>query len=108
MSGVQVDAICGCTKSVSKHQGEENPIKCESQGTALLYSTVNLGGFRYFSIKANSTMHVYLTRYNDAQKFRWAAYFVVLQEKLVRTLCQQHLRGRFHDSCCNHCDHLYS
>ena len=33
---------------------------------------------------------------------------VVWQEQLVRTLCQQHLSGRFHDSCFNHCDHIYS
>ena len=42
---------------------------CGSQDTALLYITVNLEGFRYFSIKANSAMHVYMKRCNDAQKF---------------------------------------
>ena len=53
MSGVQVDTIWRCTKSVSKHQGEENPKMCGSQDTALLYFTVNLEEFIYFSIKAN-------------------------------------------------------
>ena len=76
MSGVQVDAIWGCTKSVSKHPGEENSKKCGSQDTTLLFSTVNLEGFKYFSIKANSAMHVYMKRCNDAQNFRWASYFL--------------------------------
>ena len=76
MSGVQGDAISGCTTSVSKHQGEENPKKSVSQDPALLYSTVNLEGFRYFSIKANSAMHVYMKTCNDVQKFRWVANFL--------------------------------
>ena len=40
---------------------------CGSQDTALLYSTVNLEGLRYFSIKANSAMHVYM---KDAMMLR--------------------------------------
>ena len=43
---------------------------------ALLYSTVNLEVFRYFSIKANSAMYVYMKKCYDAQKFRWVAYFL--------------------------------
>ena len=76
MSGVQEDAILGCSKSVSWYQGEENPKTCGSQDTAQLYFTVNLEGFRNFSIKANSAMHVYMKSCNDAQKLRWVAYFL--------------------------------
>ena len=53
----------------------------KAKDAALLYSTLNFEGFRYFSIKANKAMHVYMKRCNDAQKFRWAAYFLKLLEE---------------------------
>ena len=48
----------------------------EAKTQPCFYSTVNLGGFRYFPIKVNSAMHVYMKRCNVAQKFKWAAYFL--------------------------------